>query len=285
MNELIKIKQFPEIEEHFVAASKELKVRLEKVNNLVVTPDNKIEVKKIRAELNKEKTQFKNDWKKFSDAILEPYNKVKETYKDLIEKPYAEADEMLKVKITDIEQVELDIKQEELETYFNELSTKLNTSMAEFKEVVPKVTLSTSVKAYKEEIKAYLEAIATDLETIDSMENSDEVLIEYKNTRNLAIAMKNVKDRNEELELQRKLKEQREAQRVENQAIESAVEVAVAATPVEVEEVQAPEPTVEPMEVEEKILTMAFKVYGSKEQFQDLVNCMKALGIKYESIK
>lgn len=70
---------------------------------LVCTEETRGNVKKIRAELGKEFSAMEEQRKRVKEAIMEPYNRFEEVYKQCIADPYKKADAELKRRVDDVE--------------------------------------------------------------------------------------------------------------------------------------------------------------------------------------
>ena len=74
MAELIRIDQAIKLTTEFEQVSKEIDKKIETANSLVVSEDNYKEVKKIRAELNKEAKMYAEDFKAIKESVLATWN-------------------------------------------------------------------------------------------------------------------------------------------------------------------------------------------------------------------
>ena len=104
-NELIIIKQLPVIEERLITISNEIDNRVNNVLSMVCSDETVKEVKKLRANLNKEKSQFEDERKSIKTAIMAPYEDFDQKYKTYVKDKYDFADAELKRKIDDVENV------------------------------------------------------------------------------------------------------------------------------------------------------------------------------------
>lgn len=101
--ELIVVKQLPQIEEHLKELSLDVDKKVENAKNLVCTEENVTTIKQIRASLNKEFKEVEQQRKIVKEQILAPYMQFEEIYKTYISDKYKSADNDLKVKIDSIE--------------------------------------------------------------------------------------------------------------------------------------------------------------------------------------
>lgn len=107
------------IEFNFEELKKELSVRLQKYNNLIVTEDAIKDAKSDRANLNKLLTAIENKRKEVKKQYLEPYEKFEKKVKEitaLIQEPINAIDSQIKA----FEDAEKEKKKSEIEAYYNE---------------------------------------------------------------------------------------------------------------------------------------------------------------------
>lgn len=216
-NDLVVVKQLPVIEDRLDEAFIAVRGRLSAMANLVVTEDNYKELKKVRADLNKEYGELDALRKKVKEAVEAPYKKFEAgAYKRL-------ADEY-KLSISqldgEIKEVEIGLKaqrQEELLKYFDEYrqSLGLDSAIADPKKSGIKVGLSGTMKALKEQAKKYLDGVDGDLKMIDTLDDRDEVLAEYRILGSVTDAVRVVAERHKRIEEMRALRESEEKRQVE----------------------------------------------------------------------
>ena len=215
--DLVVVKQLPIIEDRLDEAFVAVQERLKTMANLVVTEENYKELKKVRADLNKEFGELDALRKKVKEAVEAPYKKFETgAYKRL-------ADEY-RISISqldgEIKEVEIGLKsqrQEELFQYFEEYrqSLGLDSALADPKKSGIKVGLSGSMKSLKEQVRKYLDGIDGDLKMIDTLENRDEVLAEYRVLGSVTDAVRVVAERHKRIEEMRALRESEEKRQIE----------------------------------------------------------------------
>lgn len=190
---LITVKQLPIIEARIKEISRAIDEKLQQVNSLAVTPENKQTAKKIKAELGKEFNEFETARKAVKTAILEPYNKFEELYSEHIKSKYTATDEALKAKIAEIEQADIADKAEKVKRYFDELVMALPYDWVKeyvaFEKSGIKVNLSTSQTALEKQCKAYVDRIENDCTAIMSMPDCEEIMVEYVQSLDFALAV------------------------------------------------------------------------------------------------
>jgi carbamoylphosphate synthase small subunit len=136
-------------------------------------------------------------------------------------------------------------------------------------------------KKAKDEINSKVDKIVNELETIRTMQNSDEILAEYLKHKNLSLAIKDVNDRHFVLET---LKEAEKAAAIkeqqEQQAIEQVEEVLQAPT----EEAITGQMTIDDIQ-KEKIGKMTFTVIGTISELTKVKEFLEKGGYRYEQCK
>lgn len=186
MQDIIILKQLPIIEETLKNVSQKVDKRIAEVTALVCTEDTKIEVKKARAQLFKDFIDLENQRKLVKTQINKPYDEFFKIYKELITDKFLTADDELKDKITEIENIEKAKIKEEVLTYFEELKKAKNIDFIEFYQVINKINLSDSVTSLKKRCLEFLERVESDIDIINGEKHKDEILYEYKKSLSVA---------------------------------------------------------------------------------------------------
>lgn len=292
MQDLIVVKQLPQIEEHL----KELSIQIdEKVNNtksLICTEENVKTIKQVRADLNKEFKDVEQQRKMVKEQVLAPYMQFEEVYKQYISDKYKSADSDLKQKVDSVENELKAKKEQEVREYFEEYKTANNIDFIEFGQANINVTLTASMKSLKEQAKQFIDKIIDDLNLIETQEHKAEILVEYKQTLNVSQAITTVTNRFKAIEEERKKREElkeklhqqmleeadkaigigitKEDEKLVNDFIDRAVE----------RDTVLQEPVVE--EKQEDILTVNFKVKGTRAKLRTLKEFLEREGYDYE---
>ncbi len=217
MKELIKVSQFPVIEENLKALSQTIDEKVSRAMNLVCTIDNYKDIKAVRADLNRDFKVLEEQRKTVKSAVMQPYNEFEDTYKKYVSNKFKEADADLKRKITEVEDVLKKEKEEKAEKEFETLKADSGIDWIEYRQVGLKIALSDSDKKIKEQIEAFIEKVQSALNVISMQEYPEEMLIEYKRTFDLQSAIGSVLERKKELE---KMKEKSEPEVKEKEVIE-----------------------------------------------------------------
>lgn len=279
-NNLIIVKQLPIIEQQLMAVKEEIRARVEDALSLECTADTVKEIKKVRAELNKEHTEFESRRKGVKKAIMAPYEEFEALYKECISDQYNDADTQIKHRVAEVEAVVLKTKYDEVKAYFDEYAQSIELSWVSLEIAVPKITLSASVKSLKASAKAFLDRTNNDIKLINSMPYATEIMVEYKDCYDITQATQTVLDRHEKMEIEENLSvlvEQTDEQTVA-EAIPEEVTLEIAEKVIE-----DITPLTAPTEVE-SVCSTSFRVTGTIKQLKALKGYMTEQGLKFESI-
>lgn len=251
--QLAVVEQLPLIRQYFEEIHKDIAEKTTRALDLVVTEDNVKDVKKIRAELNKEYQDYEEKRKEIKRQIMAPYEAFERDYKEMVALSFQAADTSLKKKIDASENVLKVAKEEELKEYFNELAEALQLSeFVKFEQLDIKINMSDSMKKLMSQVETKLRAIQNDIMLINLEQYKGDILVEYLMDFNFARAKMITLKRKEMA-----LKFQLESQRVEEELKEEKERV-------EKLEKEIVIPKTEEQKVD--LLTTSFKVQGTKEQ-------------------
>lgn len=193
--DIIVLEQLPVIRQNLMAIKAEVDTRTARAASLICTEDTVKEVKKERAELNKEFTALENERKRVKSAILKPYEDFEKVYKECVSDAYKAADETLKGKIADVENGLKAERQTAFNEYFDRKCRETGIDFVVPEQVGVKITLSGSAESYKQAADAFFDKVMSELSTIDKMTDKNEILYEYKQTLNLGQAIAAVTNR------------------------------------------------------------------------------------------
>lgn len=307
-NNIIVVKQLPIIEEQLEQLKASVDQRVNEAVSMVCTEDTRQTVKSVRAALNKEFKEWETLRKNVKSSVLTPYENFEKKYRECVADAYRDADTALKEKIDAVESEIKETKTAEIECYYDEVreSMSIPEDVAPFERSGLKVTLSTSVSSLKKRAVTFLERIAGEVEYIQSLEHSDEIMIEFKKTLNAVQAFNIVHERHKAMEEERQRREaDREAEGMRaaaqtevKQAIEDepdftdnfnglpVIEMPVAEQLPENEfsheerdEYQAPA-----VDTDIPVYTVRFSVTGTIDQLRRLKKYMEQEGLNYVDI-
>lgn len=286
-NELIIVKQLPQIEEHLKERSEEIEKKVENAKSLICTEENVKTIKEVRAELNKEFKEVETQRKMVKEQILAPYTKFEEIYKTYISDKYKSADIDLKNKIDTVENELKKQKEQEIKEYFEEYKQANNIDFITYEQAKINVTLSASKKSLKEQAKAFIDKTVDDLRLIETQEHKAEILVEYKNDLNVSKAITAVTSRYKAIEEEKKKQEElkqkqlEEAQRIADENIRvQTEETKKALDNFNVNKTVVLQKPVE--EKQEEILTLKFTVRGTRAKLKELKQFLESGGYDYE---
>src|SRR5690606_32514635 len=142
----------PVIQHKLVEVGANVTKRIEELNlsNLIATDETIKSLKDLRAELNKEFTDFEGQRKALKQAVADPYVEFESVYNVEISAKYKQAVELLKDKISVFENNVKAEKKASIELYFKELCDASKIDFLKFSDTGLEINLSTSEKQYKE---------------------------------------------------------------------------------------------------------------------------------------
>lgn len=275
--EIITIEQLPVITERLQDIKAEITEKVENALSLICTSETLTDVKKTRADLNKQFKDFEERRKEVKNAIMQPYNRFDEVYKDCITDVFRQADMALKGKIDSVELTIKEDKKTDIEAYFYEYAASKSIKFLTFDMAGITVTLSASIKSLKEQAKAFIDRVCDDLSLIETQEHKDEILYYYRKVDggcflNASLAIRLVNEKFKAIEAEK-------VQEKEWQAREQAKKEAAA----KVEAIAPPtvEPIAPPVE-EEPILTLKFTVRATRSKLKELKEYLERNYFDYE---
>ena len=181
-NEIITLEQLPIIKYKLEQVSVQIKEKVDNATSLICNEDTVKEVKKVRADLNKEFNELETKRKEVKQAIMQKYDEFEEIYKENVGNIYKEADVCLKEKIDNVETELKKEKEVELREFFAEhqMANHL-VGIIDYEDVGLNVTLSASIKSLKEQIKTFCDKVSNDIKAMETDEDKEEIYLEYRN--------------------------------------------------------------------------------------------------------
>ena len=270
MSDMFSIQNISATEKSLMAISTECADRLKLAENLACTEETKQTAKKLRAELNKEFSEYEAERKEKTAEYEKPLKQFKELYDRYITKPFRNADTALKIKISEVEEVQRAEKTAAVKDYAAELITLYSLDWLDVSRIMPNITLSASEKALKKEVKETLDRIKSEVDCINAISDNSELMAQYMECLDLPAAQTIIV-------MRKKHKEQAEqAMAIYKQQEEVKQKV------VERIEQLAP-PVIEEEKPEEKKYTMTFTVSGTIEQLKTLKSFMIENKIEFKN--
>ena len=266
---LIRLIQLPVIEERLRDLKEATEHRVAEAMSLVVSDETLTAVKNVRAELNRDFTEYENQRKAVKAAIMAPYDCFEAVYRECVTEPFERADADLKGKI---DATEREIKgrcEKQLETYFQELCAVNHVDFLTFAQTGVKVDMASAraktPKKLMDQLRVMVEGCAQAIATIDGMAHGDEIAVEYKKYLDLTLAIRLVTERHQKLEAER----QRKAETANAPAQRAPEAAEVTPVPKRVQKAAV------------EYLTCAFTVTDTRERLKLLKNFLDSNGYQY----
>ena len=260
MAETISITELSITEQSLQRSASQIEGRLSAALQMACTEETKAAVKKYRAELSKQFAEFEAERKEKTAEYEKPLKQFKELYDRYITKPFKNADTALKIKISEVENVQRAEKTAAVEDYAAELITAYSLSWLDVSRIMPNITLSASEKSLKKAVKDSADKIKSEVDCINAISDNAELMAEYMKCLNLAQAKLTVVERQHAIEQAEKAKSAYIQQEEIYKEAEKKIE-------------QLAPPEIVP-EQEEKTYSMTFTVSGTIEQLKALKDFM-----------
>lgn len=172
------------------------------IERITVTEDNIKNSKKLLAEVNKAVRELNDERILIKKKINEPYEDFNNQIKE-IESIVKSADEKVRQQVRDLEEKEREEKKKELENIWNKRIVAYDfAKLMKFEDWISNWHLNktTSINKAEQDLVDFLEKTEQEVETLSNMEHSDELIAEYKEIKNIGIAIGNVQDRHKKIE-------------------------------------------------------------------------------------
>ncbi len=275
MNEIAVVNQLPKITDKIEEIGKSLEERLENLglDNLICNEETRKEIADLRTSLKKEQTEYETQRKNIKNVILKPYEEFNKVYDENIKTKYDEAINILTSKIGVVENEIKENTRSKMIEFFEEYRefNLIKSDWIAFEELGVKIGINQLtpkgelVKKVKDEIIEKITQVKSNIDTISTMENSEEILAEYIKHKDLGQAIRIVNDRHMILE----------TIRISNQEIKQKEETKKESIAKVNEVLQTPI-------VEEKLYTVKFSVTSTKDKLTELKKFLVEGGYKYE---
>ena len=274
--ELIVVKQLPEIEERLRTVKESVNRRVSNALAMICTEETLQAVKAERAKLNQEFAILEDQRKAAKKAVLEPYERFEEVYRDCVSIGFKQADEALRSKIAEVESEIKRRCEEGLRDYFAELCAVHHLDWLTYERAGIKVDMASAKaktpKKLREQLTAFVAGVAESVDRINTLEDPEKIMVEYQKSLNAADAICTVQERHRRIEDQKKELEARKAVREQEDAMVRRVEALDTPVVAEAQETA-------------KIFYMDFRAHGTMEQLSALKRFALENNIKLEAIK
>lgn len=288
---LIAVTQLPVIEERLREVKATVEAAVAEAKSLVATEDTIQAVKTRRAELNKQFEALEKQRKAVKEQIMAPYNQFEKVYKECISGPFTDADKSLKATVDSFQNEVKEKTMQKLKDYYAELCAAERIDWLPFMRAMEigniKVGMTDAKKsnpqALKDKLANVVATVAVAISDIQKMDDSAEIMAEYKITLDVGKAVANVQERKRKVQEEKEAAEKRKEWEQKRQEAIAKVEAAVPKpTPIEAPvAVAAPKPLNK---------SMSFKIYfKTVEEYEKVKPILKQLkdtlireGIQYE---
>lgn len=226
---LIVVQQLPIIKEQLHSIKAQAQQSVDEALALACTEETYKVVKERRTALNRDRKDLDARRMAVQKQIMQPFEEFDVVYKECVTNVYGPADKLLKERISEIENGLKAEKEKKVIAYFSELAKANGVEWVDYQDMVIAVTMSASLKSLKATVKDYIDGVVKDVNCINGMKNAPEIMAEYKQCRNLAVAINSVSQRKdriarEEGERKQRLEAQLRAQEAEKAVLDVAEE-------------------------------------------------------------
>lgn len=270
---LMVVTQLPQFQENLHAIKATLEARSKDALALAATEENLPALKKERAELNKIRKELDAQWKAVYQQAMAPIEAFKAVYKECVPDVLGPTDEALKERIDAITADKKSPCEQDLRDYFAELCAAEHIDWLTFEQCGVTVDMASAKqktpKRLMERIRERVTGVSKAVAAIETMEYSDELLVEFKRLLNLPLAISTVQERHQAIQREAEAKEARK-EVLEREA--QAVQRVEAVAPPIVKEVS-----------DEKVYTARFTVHATKDKLLALKQFLIENDIKYEN--
>lgn len=278
-SELMAVKQLPIIAERLESIRAETEDKVNAALSLVCTDETLQTVKKVRADLNRDFAELEAQRKEVKRAIMKPYEDFEALYRECVTDVFQSGIGQLGGKIDAVEEELKAVCRDKLDAYFCELCAVKGIDFLTFGQTGVRVDLASArqetPKKLMEQIRLSVESVAQAMETIQTMPDGSEIMVEYKKNLNLTAAIMAVQDRKNRIVEEKKRQEEREAAERELEKRRSELAAFEDDIP------PAPLPQTAKVEAEKK-LTVKFTVTDTKERLSLLKRFLTENGYKYQ---
>lgn len=270
---LIALTQVPVIVNRLQSVRADVEAMLADVDTLVCTEDTLRTVKARRSDLKKIFGQLEAQRKAVKAQIMAPYNELEQVYRECVGGLFERADAVLKEKIDGVESAMKEDLRERLVAYFEECRAAEGVEWLEFDQLTLKYGVTEArqkvPKALFRSIADQVALVRKDVNAINAMEDSAEIMVEYRRSLNLSEAAGAVMLRKKELERAREMREEWTART-------AAEDERLAELRTEPVQEEGPEPA------GGEILKLRFTVRATREKLKELKAFLDSNGYDYE---
>lgn len=273
--ELIQVVQLPVITEKLELIKNQIESAVNYVLSLDCNENTYKEIKKLKAELNKQYQELDSKRKEAKKAVLAPYDEFEVIYNKYVRDVFKPAEKQISERISSVENRLKAEKEKDVREYFAEYAKSIGIDFVAFENVGLNITMSASLKSLKKQIKDFLDSVMQDLRLIATQEHIPEILVEYRETLNVSDSIFKVQERYRALaKLEKSEAEDKRQKEKEAETIQKVDEA--------IEEFSAPVTEEAKPEENEPIYEATFTVRGTMYQLKALKAFLKEGGYDYE---
>ena len=278
INEIVKVEsigvikqQLDKVENVIDEKIKNIPEQLEKIKKMsfIEQEDEKNDIKKYKQHLSKILNELEEKRKEIKKEINKPYEEFNEYYKNGVYLKLNDAISQINNVVNDIEILQKDEKECEIKEFVNQYINANNLqNIIRYEDIPISINLSSSMKSLKEQALTFIEKVTNDLKLIELEEYSSEIILEYNNNGfDFSKAKLDVIAKHKQLE-----EIQKQQQEVQLQIDDDAKIVE------KVEEITTPKEILE----DDELVTVSFKVTGTKDKIKKIKDLIIELGVEYE---
>ena len=177
------------------------------VSQIEVTEDNTKEAKKLLAKVNKSVEKLNRKRIDIKNELMRPYDTFASQVRE-IEKIVKDADEVVRSQVRQLEEREREEKRQGLEQIWNaRIDMYAFAKVVKFDDWLEARHLNKTQPVSKSETEMvnFLERVEEEIGILANMENSSDLINEYKKSLNIATAMNSVSEKQREIEKQKEI--------------------------------------------------------------------------------
>lgn len=263
--ELISIQQLPVIVEQLHSIKSAVSEKVASILAMPCTEDTVKEIKKARADLNKDFKDLEARRKFVKTEILKPYEAFESVYRECVSDLFTAADNQLRDAINSVEDGLKIEKRKEVEAFYMDVLSAHGLDFPSFDQSGIKVGISDSIASLKRQASEFAEKTAEDVSMISGLQYADEIMVEYRATLNVSRSVTVVNERHRAIEAQRARMEATPVQPVvESVPVQPEVRHVIVQTNADEE------------------ITKTLRVFGSQRKLDALIEFLDDGWYKYE---
>lgn len=228
----ITVTQLPIIEERLRDVKAAVEATVADAKSLVATADTIQAVKTRRAELNKQFDALDEQRKAVKEQIMAPYTRFEAVYKECIAGPFKEADKALKTTVDGFEGEMKKKALKKLEDFYYELCASEQIDWLTFDKALTASGIKIGMADTKtrkpqkamDAMANFTSRIALGMSQIRQMEDSAEIMVEFKKTLDVGMAAATVQERKRRVREAEEAEAKRKAEEAQRQEMIAKVE-------------------------------------------------------------